>query len=218
MSVAEQQPVRVARFWTRARRFPQLIGKALNGERLWGGPYTITQAIVGFAVGFVLWKTRDVWGPDSFATQAGLWVLVTGGTVWALGKIPLGSRNPIITVLGLGKAVASPRSGRVSGRRTTRRRTAFRALTIPPRPAPVWPGPCETNTGPTPTRAEHATGTAQSETTPPTAQRTEPAAPARPLTGLQQLLAEAAHNHDDGQDWESAGRRVKSNLTGVSQS
>ena len=54
--------VEVVRWYTRARRFPKLIGKTPGGEKIWGGPYTLMQFIVGASVFFISVKTRDLWG------------------------------------------------------------------------------------------------------------------------------------------------------------
>ncbi|MGH3357429.1 MAG: hypothetical protein ACRDO7_01410, partial [Nocardioidaceae bacterium] len=61
MSPSSAADPMVARFWTRARRFPRLIGKSVNGERIPGGPYTTAQAIGGFLTVWLLWESRPVW-------------------------------------------------------------------------------------------------------------------------------------------------------------
>ena len=45
------EPVEVLRWYTSALRIPRLIGKLTSGERIWGGPYTVTQAVVGGDLG-----------------------------------------------------------------------------------------------------------------------------------------------------------------------
>ena len=42
----EKQQTEVARFYTRSRKFPRLIGRLHDGTKIPGGPYTVTQAIV----------------------------------------------------------------------------------------------------------------------------------------------------------------------------
>ena len=61
MSTREDQH-EVVKWYTRARRFPQLIGKTPDGARLWGGPYTYTQVIVAAVVIVVGIQTAGLWG------------------------------------------------------------------------------------------------------------------------------------------------------------
>lgn len=59
--MAADEPVEVVKWYTRARRFPQLIGKLPDGRRIWGGPYTYTQVIAGAVLIVVLAKTASIW-------------------------------------------------------------------------------------------------------------------------------------------------------------
>ena len=52
----------VVKWYTRARRFPQLIGKTPDGATIWGGPYTYTQVIAGVAFIVIGSKTTWLWG------------------------------------------------------------------------------------------------------------------------------------------------------------
>ena len=62
--------VEVVKWYTRARRFPQLIGKTADGTTIWGGPYTYTQAGVGAAVLIIGSQTIDWWGQFGLVTGA----------------------------------------------------------------------------------------------------------------------------------------------------
>lgn len=116
---APARPV-VVKFFTIARRFPQLIGRTPDGARIWGGPYSFTQVIVGALVLFVGVKTMSLWEIGSPLQSGALLLAGTWGLVWALGKMPLGSRNPLLVVAGGIGAMASPRLGRYRGRGVNR--------------------------------------------------------------------------------------------------
>src|SRR5450759_686655 len=51
----------VVKYYTRARKFPQLIGRTPDGAKIWGGPYTFTQAISAGVVLFVGVNTMGLW-------------------------------------------------------------------------------------------------------------------------------------------------------------
>ena len=86
----------VWRWYTKARRFPALIGKDASGRRIPGGPYTVLQVIAVPVAAALLWNTQGLWG----ATMSGLArvIIVVAGTLGAvklLGKVDFASRNPI---------------------------------------------------------------------------------------------------------------------------
>jgi len=58
----EKQQTEVARFYTRSRKFPRLIGRLHDGTKIPGGPYTVTQAIVAAVVLALGLVTRGLWG------------------------------------------------------------------------------------------------------------------------------------------------------------
>ena len=97
-----------AKFYTKARRIPMLVGKLPSGGRIWGGPYTITQVAAGALVAFVLWQSTSVWarlgGIMNVVVATGLVV----GTIWAVGKLPSGGRNPISLAMDAMNLTSSP--------------------------------------------------------------------------------------------------------------
>ncbi|WP_344102598.1 hypothetical protein [Myceligenerans crystallogenes] len=111
----DEPELETAKFYTRARRIPMLVGKMPSGGRIWGGPYTITQIGAGFLVGFVLWQTAPLWarlgGFMDVVVAAGIVI----GTVWITGKIPSTGRNPATWVMDALNLTSSP--GRLSGGR-----------------------------------------------------------------------------------------------------
>lgn len=220
MSTADA--VIVARFWTRARRFPQLIGKSLNGERIWGGPYTLAQFIGGFLTAWILWQTRPIWGTGPFLAQLVMIPAITAAVVWLLGKVPVTGRNPTVLLTGIGTALTSPRIGRYAGQSLSL--AAFVRTTRPLRSAPpaqVWTPPAAneiptddvaatTNTG---RDLDPVAAGTNGETSP---QRPSPARHRAQLTGVQQLLAaatDAGHEIAAEDDWLRAGQRVRSART-----
>ena len=81
----------VVKWYTRARKFPTLIGKTPDGTRLPGGPYTITQVLVGGALA-VLLASPPWWWTRFFdpMTNVAIFVLVVGAIVsigaWQLNE------------------------------------------------------------------------------------------------------------------------------------
>jgi hypothetical protein len=128
----DRDDLEVVRWYTRARRFPQLIGKTAGGERIWGGPYTMTQVLAVATVGFVGWQTIGLWG---HMTGIGNVMVLAGAIIGAgilAGRIPPGVRNPLILVRGAWRALDAPTHGRLTtGRPVTPRkpvRTRTRVL------------------------------------------------------------------------------------------
>lgn len=177
-----QRGLEVVKWYTRARKFPQLLGRTPDGAKLWGGPYTITQAVVGGVVVFVGSNTVGLWGQFGFIGNIVVLAAVGYGSVLVVGWIPVGSRNPIAVVTGTSKALTAPRHGRLGGRpvRLRRpRRLHHRVLIGAPgglRPTPVAVA-----------RAASNPASAPPEVVTPQHPSTHGRRPA--LTGVQALLA-----------------------------
>lgn len=194
--------VDVVRWYTRARRFPLLVGRTPDGTQLPGGPYTIPQILAGagaFALGTF---TRGIWGAWGLIGDTVVLALVSWGVVFAVGKVPLSGRNPVAAAYGLYTALAAPSSGRIAGRPVRIRpprvargevRIHIPQASIGPEPPgqPGQPGqpvagvPGGKRRGTSPASALAAAAAASLATAPPAA------APAAPLTGVQALLAAA---------------------------
>lgn len=163
----------VVKWYTRARRFPQLIGKTHNGTPIWGGPYTYTQVFAGVGVLVLGTKTTWLWGGFGLIGNALVLVGVAYGVVMLVGRMPIGSRNPLSVAAGATRAWTSPTLGRYGGSAVRHRRTArtsrrvVLAITAAPTTIPV--------ADPQPARPEGVL-----EDAPP---------PAVALTGVQKLLA-----------------------------
>lgn len=145
-----------AKFYTKARRIPMLVGKLPSGGRIWGGPYTITQVGAGAVVAFALWKTAPLWAQLGGFMNIVVAVGVVVGVVWATGKLPSSGRNPVAFVMDAMNLTSSP--GRLVGGQVALpkpRLMTHRVMVVLPRTA----------TGP----AQHTEPAAR------------PAAPARPV-------------------------------------
>lgn len=165
-------PPEVLRWYTRARKFPQVIGRTPDGARIWGGPYTITQAVTGGLLLLLGYHTMSVWARFGFFGNVVVLLGATYGVVVLIGRIPVGARNPLTVVAGAVRAACAPRTGRLAGR-PVRLRAPHRvrhSITVqtgaPPAPDPT-PAP----------RSPRATV------------RVPPRPPA--LTGVQLILARA---------------------------
>lgn len=197
------QPV-VAKWYTRARKFPQLIGRTADGARLWGGPYTITQVVAAGGLLLVGSRTMTLWARFGFLGNALVGVGVLVATVWGLGRVPPGVRNPISVMTCAWLAVAAPATGRLGGRpvkigrpRRLRHRVRLYRGALPA--APAAPAVSESSfpaSSPAtpaadmpPVRSSRRPGQATA-TRPGRTQTSRPPRPA--LTGVQALLASPA--------------------------
>lgn len=133
----------VVKWYTRARRFPQLIGKTPDGARIWGGPYTYTQ-VVGAAVVLVVGvKTVTLWGRLGMIGNAVLLLAITYTVALLLGRLPVGSRNPLAVGAGVLRALWAPAGGRCGGSPVRLRRphrAPTRVVISPPTRVPAGAG------------------------------------------------------------------------------
>lgn len=109
----DHDDIEVVRWYTRARRFPQLIGKTAGGQRIWGGPYTMTQVLAVAVVGFVGWQTIGLWGHMGVGNVMVLAGAIVGAVIVA-GRIPPGVRNPLVLARGAWRAFDAPTHGRLT--------------------------------------------------------------------------------------------------------
>ena len=128
----------VARFYTRSRRFPRMVGRLPEGTKIWGGPYSFTQLGIGLATAAVLIATRGVWGLGSIVLDLALIAAGSWGAAFAGRLIPLSNVSPVVLAATAFGAVAAPRYGTFNGRPWT-----------PARPRAVGrPGPRRHSTAP----------------------------------------------------------------------
>lgn len=174
----------IAKTYTRARKFPQLIGTTPDGQRLPFGPYTYTQFIGAGVAGVVLWQTTWLWATGSFVRNFMVFGIVMGFTVWGLGRLPLGGRNPLSMVHGAGKALTggmqAPRVGGLVPRRPGIRPISGEVMILPAAPEAVSVGSVALEEEPEPVQR---TATPTPDAPSPTAHRRLRSLAHRPETG-----------------------------------
>jgi len=115
--MAYQSETPIARFFTRARRIPMLLGKLPGGGKIPGGPYTLPQLSFGVVVFVIGWWTKPIWGPPIGAPliQTAALLLVCAGVVFVSGKIPTTRRKLSDLALSALTALHAPATGRYDG-------------------------------------------------------------------------------------------------------
>ncbi|WP_337007254.1 hypothetical protein [Microbacterium sp. LB12] len=193
MSDEKQQQTEVARFYTRSRKFPRLIGRLHDGTKIPGGPYTVTQGIVAavlLALGLV---TRGLWGMGTILVDIPIVLLVAWGGAWGAGRLPTTRRNVASLVLGAFGAVFSPAAGKYQEQTVKLRPPHFAGgtTTISVASTPVTTTPTTTVT-PVPVTPTVAIATVE-ETLAPAAELVPAGATSArtPVTGVERLLAQA---------------------------
>lgn len=107
------EELEVARFYTRSRRFPKMVGRLPDGTRIWGGPYTPVQFLAGGVVLLGALITRSWWGFDgSLLFDLPVAVGMAWGAAYLTGRIPVTKRNLLSIIGGAITAVRAPRAGR----------------------------------------------------------------------------------------------------------
>lgn len=110
------------RFYTGARRFPQMIGK-IGDLRLFGGPYTTAQFLVGILGIWVLVQSAPLWARSSnLFLNLLVGVLLLVGLVRLVGLLPSMSFSPGLRARGLLRVYLAPREGTYRGQRLRVRR------------------------------------------------------------------------------------------------
>lgn len=104
----------VGRSYTRARRYPLVIGKLPNGGRIPGGPYTLTQLGVMVGAFLLLVGTRGLWAHFGLVNLV-LLVGVPYGLAWGVRHARVEGRDPARAALGLLVLYSQPRTGRLAG-------------------------------------------------------------------------------------------------------
>lgn len=143
---AVEETTEVVKWFTHARKFPALIGRTSDGKRIPGGPYTPTQLIVAAVVAWLASKTTWVWARFDRVGDLVVFAVLVGAPVFLLGRLPIGSRNPVRVLAGAVAAVTTPRGGRINGSpvRPPKRSIAGGPVAIPAVPAPLPPAPPRT--------------------------------------------------------------------------
>jgi hypothetical protein len=106
----------VVRYATRGVRFPRLVGRTLDGTRLPGGPYTVTQVVGAACVLAVGAFLRPLWGGEHMIFDYALLLGVAAGVGYCLQWLPVGGRSPWDTAVGLKHLLRTPSNGRLNDR------------------------------------------------------------------------------------------------------
>ncbi|MDI3408340.1 hypothetical protein [Streptomyces cavernicola] len=117
MSSATVGSVRIGRSYTRARRYPWVLGK-IGDWTLPLGPYTVPQLVIAAAGIYLLIKTFSVWSPLGPLPVAAL-----GVAVWAARASRIGGRSPLWVAYGWLRYLLQPSTGRIAGRTARAPRT-----------------------------------------------------------------------------------------------
>jgi len=219
-AVSSGEAYEVVKWYTRARRFPQLIGKTPDGATIWGGPYTYTQVIAGVAFIVIGSKTTWLWGHFGLIGNALILLGCAYGLVVLLGRLPIGSRNPISVGFGAIRALSSPTQGHLGGAKVRiRRPRPSRSRLVINHDAPSLADIQQRSANPTPPvparpssrhRIPLPRWSRPAPPQPPTAAPTSSATRLRPvpattprrsasptLTGVQRLLASSGSTQED---------------------
>lgn len=106
----------IARFYTRSRRFPKLIGRMTDGSRIPGGPYTMTQVLSGGVVFLVAMVTRNLWTTDAMLLDLIITAAITYAAIFVVGFLPLSRRNLVAAFMGAVSAIFRPVEGKYQGK------------------------------------------------------------------------------------------------------
>ena len=164
--MSTQNHVQTGRFYTAARKFQQLIGVTPAGETIPGGPYTITQFIVGIVVMVLGFLTRPLWTQGEL-TDVLFIVAAAAGTTYAVGRMPR-SRRSIINLINCWVTLMSrPRTGTYRGRKVPVSYSAIKRRTVRTTTTAAWASAVENsqdeptttpNTGPAPQHEPSTSG------------------------------------------------------------
>lgn len=109
--------LQTGKFYTAARKFPQLIGVTPSGEAIPGGPYTVTQFALAIGTLVLGFATRSVWGTDEIISDTLIIIFVTVGVTYGAGRLPR-SRRSIFNLINCTISLLSrPRTGKYRGRK-----------------------------------------------------------------------------------------------------
>ena len=102
----------VGKFFTRAMKIPLMVGRLIDGTRLWGGPYTVPQIVAGFIALLVLWQAFAWFFSTGFIlTDAILVILGAWGVAFLVGRLPDSRRNLFNMMTSMASATATSKTG-----------------------------------------------------------------------------------------------------------
>ena len=102
----------VGKFFTRAMKIPLMVGRLIDGTRLWGGPYTVPQLVAGFIALLVLWQVFAWFFSTGFIlTDAILVVSGAWGVTYLTGRLPESRRNLFNMMTSMASATTTSKTG-----------------------------------------------------------------------------------------------------------
>lgn len=108
--------VYVGKFFTRAMKIPMMVGRLIDGTRLWGGPYTVPQLIAGFIALLVLWQAFAWFFSTGFIlTDAILVIFGAWGVAYMTGRLPESRRNLFNVMTSAASATTASKTGLYRG-------------------------------------------------------------------------------------------------------
>lgn len=160
-------------WFTRARRIPRYIGKLASGERIWGGPYQASQAVVFIVVWLLGWAAMPLWGRWGVLNWAVLLPLAAAAG-YSARWLPQTSVNPVLMGAGVFSLLVSRGRYRHRGR----------VLVLPP--ARWVASGARVLTPPVPTHAREVSGVGRVERP---ARQQRPAPPPEAMAGAEAAAA-----------------------------
>lgn len=102
----------VGKFFTRAMKIPLMVGRLIDGTRLWGGPYTVPQIVAGFIALLVLWQAFAwFFSTGLIFTDAILVIFGAWGVAFLVGRLPESRRNLFNMMASMASATATSKTG-----------------------------------------------------------------------------------------------------------
>lgn len=106
----------VGKFFTRAMKIPLMVGRLIDGTRLWGGPYTLPQIVAGFIALLVLWQAFAWFFSTGFIlTDAAMVILGAWGVAFLVGRLPESRRNMLNVITSAASATTTSKTGLYRG-------------------------------------------------------------------------------------------------------
>lgn len=106
----------VGKFFTRAMKIPLMVGRLIDGTRLWGGPYTVPQLVAGGIALLVLWQafawffSTGLIFTDAILVGFGAW-----GVAYLTGRLPESRRNMLNVITSAASATTTSKTGLYRG-------------------------------------------------------------------------------------------------------
>lgn len=106
----------VGKFFTRAMKIPLMVGRLIDGTRLWGGPYTVPQLVAGGIALLVLWQAFAwFFSTGLIFTDAILVIFGAWGVAYLTGRLPESRRNMLNVITSAASATTTSKTGLYRG-------------------------------------------------------------------------------------------------------